>query len=158
MIAVPIILLVLSVAVLVVAVLAWSAKLPGNSYIGIRVEQARKSREYWDITHRPAGPVWTAAALALAGAAALGFAAVHSPWLWLWVAVMVFLALALLGIGAALGARMIAMYDAAVRSAEEASGGCCGGGGSCGGHEEPAPAQVDFTALRRATNNAQPKG
>ena len=75
MIVIPVILLVVAVVVAVVAGLAWSAKLPGNGYVGIRAPEARKSRENWDITHRVAGPPWAVSALAFAGAAALAQAA-----------------------------------------------------------------------------------
>ena len=102
MIVIPVILLVVAVVVAVVAGLAWSAKLPGNAYVGIRAPEARKSKENWDITHRVAGPPWAVSALAFAGAAALAFLAIRpeaSGWMWLWVAVAGLLGLAMLGVG-----------------------------------------------------------
>ncbi|MFD5868944.1 SdpI family protein [Corynebacterium sp. NPDC060344] len=134
MMVIPVILLVVALVVAVVAGLAWSAKLPGNSYVGIRAPEARKSREYWDITHRVAGPPWAVSALAFAGAAALAFVAIRpeaSGWMWLWVAVAGLLGLAMLGVGGAIGSHTIALYDAK-KSAENDSAGCCSSGGSAG--------------------------
>lgn len=131
---IPVILLVVALVVAVVAGLAWSAKLPGNGYVGIRAPEARKSRENWDITHRVAGPPWAVSALAFAGAAALAFVAIQpnaSGWMWLWVAVTGLLGLAMLGVGGAIGSHTIALYDAK-KSAESASDGCCSSGGSAG--------------------------
>ena len=65
MIVIPVITLVLAVCIAVVAGLAWSAKLPGNNWIGIRAPEARKSQENWDITHRVAGPPWAVSTIAL---------------------------------------------------------------------------------------------
>lgn len=134
MIVIPVILLVVALVVAVVAGLAWSAKLPGNGYVGIRAPEARKSRENWDITHRVAGPPWAVSALAFAGAAALAFVAIQpnaSGWMWLWVVVTGLLGLAMLGVGGAIGSHTIALYDAK-KSAESASDGCCSSGGSAG--------------------------
>lgn len=131
---IPVILLVVALVVAVVAGLAWSAKLPGNGYVGIRAPEARKSRENWDITHRVAGPPWAVSALAFAGAAALAFVAIQpnaSGWMWLWVVVTGLLGLAMLGVGGAIGSHTIALYDAK-KSAESASDGCCSPGGSDG--------------------------
>lgn len=132
MIVIPVILLVVAVVVAVVAGLAWSAKLPGNAYVGIRAPEARKSKENWDITHRVAGPPWAVSALAFAGAAALAFLAIRpeaSGWMWLWVVVAGLLGLAMLGVGGAIGSHTIALYDAK-KSAESGSDGCCSSGGS----------------------------
>lgn len=131
---IPVILLVVALVVAVVAGLAWSAKLPGNGYVGIRAPEARKSRENWDITHRVAGPPWAVSALAFAGAAALAFVAIQpnaSGWMWLWVVVTGLLGLAMLGVGGAIGSHTIALYDAK-KSAESASDGCCSSGASAG--------------------------
>ncbi|MFL0447759.1 SdpI family protein [Corynebacterium xerosis] len=132
MIVIPVILLVVALVVAVVAGMAWSAKLPGNAYVGIRAPEARKSKENWDITHRVAGPPWAVSALAFAGAGALAFVAIQpeaSGWMWLWVAVAVLLGLAMLGVGGAIGSHTIALYDAK-KSAESGPDGCCSSGGS----------------------------
>lgn len=134
MIAIPVIALVVAICVAVVAGLAWSAKLPGNNWIGIRAPEARKSQENWDITHRVAGPPWAVSAVAFLGAAALGFLAVRpeaSGWLWLWFAVAVLGGVAMLGVGAAIGSHTIALYDAKV-GADSSDSGCGCGDGSCG--------------------------
>ena len=106
MIVIPVITLVLAVCIAVVAGLAWSAKLPGNNWIGIRAPEARKSQENWDITHRVAGPPWAVSAVAFLGATMLGFLAIRpeaSGWMWLWYAVALLAGIAMLGIGAAIG-------------------------------------------------------
>lgn len=135
---IPVILLVVALVVAVVAGMAWSAKLPGNAYVGIRAPEARKSRKNWDITHRVAGPPWAVSALAFAGAAALAFLAIRpeaSGWMWLWVAVAGLLGLAMLGVGGAIGSHTIALYDAK-KSAESDSG--CGSDCGCGSAEAEA--------------------
>ncbi len=133
MIVIPVILLVVALVVAVVAGLAWSAKLPGNGFVGIRAPEARKSKENWDITHRVAGPPWAVAALGFAGAAALSFVAIQpeaSGWMWLWVVVAVLLGLAMIGVGGAIGSHTIALYDAKKSAEADAEGGCCSAGGS----------------------------
>ena len=152
MIVIPVILLVVALVVAVVAGLAWSAKLPGNGYVGIRAPEARKSRENWDITHRVAGPPWAVSALAFAGAAALAFVAIQpnaSGWMWLWVVVTGLLGLAMLGVGGAIGSHTIALYDAK-KSAESGSDGCCSSGVSsdagCGCGSDDATACDTNTA------------
>lgn len=182
MIIIPVILLVLAIAVGVVAGLAWTAKLPGNDWVGIRAPEARKSREYWDITHRIAGPSWAVSAVALLAASVLGFMAARpeaSGWLWLWVVVAVLLSLAFVGVGAAMGANAIAAYDVRVKALEDQAGGSCcssrdssdpaapagaggtgdgcggGGTGACGGDcDSCANNGVDTDALRRAAERS----
>lgn len=146
---IPVILLVVALAVAVVAGMAWSAKLPGNAYVGIRAPEARKSKENWDITHRVAGPPWAVSALAFAGAGALAFVAIQpeaSGWMWLWVAVAVLLGLAMLGVGGAIGSHTIALYDAK-KSAESGCGSDCGCGSAeaeaCETNTTGAPAGAD---------------
>ena len=46
---------------LIIGVLAWTRRLPGNKYIGIKVPEVRKSKEVWDTAHQFAGPLWVAA-------------------------------------------------------------------------------------------------
>lgn len=147
MIAIPLVLLLFSAAIAVVAGLAWSAKLPGNNWIGIRAPEARKSKENWDTTHRVAGPPWAVAAVAFLGSAALSYVAIEpgtSGWMWLWVAVAALGGLAMLGVGGAMGSHTIALYDAKIRAAEEAAndGGCCSSGGSAETASPAAPASA----------------
>ena len=148
MIVIPVITLVLAVCIAVVAGLAWSAKLPGNNWIGIRAPEARKSQENWDITHRVAGPPWAVSAVAFLGAAMLAFLAIRpeaSGWLWLWYAVALLAGIAMLGVGAAIGSHTIALYDAKV-SAESGSGCGCGDGDSGCGCGSGATDAADATA------------
>ena len=170
MIVIPLILLVVAICVAVVAGLAWTAKLPGNNWVGIRAPEARKSQENWDITHRVAGPPWAVSAIAFFGSALLAFLAIRpeaSGWMWLWVVVAVLGGLAMIGVGGAMGAHTIALYDAKVNqdsadagcscsadSADPAAdcgqpGGCasCGLNGMCTSDQAP---KVDLDALRRA--------
>ena len=58
MIAVGIIFFILAVFLIVVGTMASTKRLPGNSYIGLRLQEIRKSREAWDNAHRVAGPAW----------------------------------------------------------------------------------------------------
>ncbi|MDO5030228.1 MAG: SdpI family protein [Corynebacterium sp.] len=141
MIVIPVITLVLAICVAVVAGLAWSAKLPGNNWIGIRAPEARKSQENWDITHRVAGPPWAVSAIAFLGAAMLGFLAIRpeaSGWLWLWFAVAVLGGIAMLGVGAAMGSHTIALYDAKVSAESDSGCGCGDGDSGCGCGDAPA--------------------
>lgn len=140
MIALAVITLVVANCVAVIAGLAWSAKLPGNNWIGIRAPEARKSRENWDITHRVAGPPWAVAAIAFFGAALVSFLAVQpgaSGWLWLWYAVAVLAGIAMLGVGGAIGSHTIALYDARKSNSDSAEGCGCGEGG-CGAEASAA--------------------
>lgn len=141
MIVIPVITLVLAICVAVVAGLAWSAKLPGNNWIGIRAPEARKSQENWDITHRVAGPPWAVSAIAFLGAAMLGFLTIRpeaSGWLWLWFAVAVLGGIAMLGVGAAMGSHTIALYDAKVSAESDSGCGCGDRDSGCGCGDAPA--------------------
>lgn len=145
MIFIGIILAVLALVLLVIGGLAAARKLPGNSVIGLRVAEVRKSQEIWDSAHHVAGLFW------LLGGVALGFGAlisfIASGWLWLLPVVAVLVALVAVGAGANLGARTAAAIDVAQeveadRKANEPS---------------PAPA-VDFEALRRAASESDSDG
>ncbi|MBV7294326.1 SdpI family protein [Corynebacterium sp. TAE3-ERU12] len=186
MIAIPVVLLVIALFVGVVAALAWTKRLPGNSYIGIRAPEARESKENWDITHQVAGPPWAAAAGAFLGSAALALLATQpesSGWLWFFVVLIALVGVFMIGVGAAIGSHTIAILDTK-RKAESDDGDCCSSGGcgstaaaetshgcgsddscgSCGSCENSAPAagskpaNVDLDALRRAAGNADGQG
>ena len=105
-----IILLILTLALLVLGALAWTQHLPGNGVIGIRVPEVRTSREMWNAAHKVAGPVWLVAGIAMGIGALLAFSA--QGWMWLLVLAAVVASAALLGIGAALGAKTVAIIDA----------------------------------------------
>ncbi len=120
-----IILGVLGVGVLVVGLLAVTGKLPGNSIIGLRIPEVRKSQEYWTMGHKIAGPPWTGSGVALLASAAVAWNA--SGWLWLIVGLLVVAAVFLVGMGAALAAHAMAQVDARAQKAAEAEGAaaCC---------------------------------
>ncbi|MGO1949568.1 MAG: SdpI family protein [Mycobacteriaceae bacterium] len=170
MIVLSVLLCVLGVAVLVTGVLALSAKLPGNKWVGLRIPEARKNREMWDTGHRIAGPTWTGAGIALIAG---GVVSVQGGWMWLITALLFVGALFLIGMGAALAAQTLAKIDhVKAQQAEEtrAAAGCCssggqdaasdtgetsgdscGCGGDCGGHDSGVPqVQLDLDAARRA--------
>ena len=175
MIFLGIILAIFGVAILAVGVLSLAGKLPGNSLVGLRIPEVRKSAEYWVMGHKIAGPAWTGSGLAMLAAAAVAWQA--RGWAWLIVAGLVMAALFLLGLGAALAAHTLAQIDARAQKAAEAESGCCSAGGSsettasgevsaddcasgqacgscslngsCEGGAESAPA-LDLDAARRA--------
>lgn len=133
-----IILLVIALFFIVVGTLAWTGHLPGNSAVGIRVPEVRKSREIWAAAHKAAGPMWVVGGVALVFGALMAFRA--DGWLWLGVALAVVAALFFIGGGANIGAKTAASLDVRQRMEEEKA-------------SEPAPASkpsVDLDALRRA--------
>ncbi|MEJ6550184.1 MULTISPECIES: SdpI family protein [unclassified Corynebacterium] len=167
MIVLSILLFILGAAVLVTGVLAVTAKLPGNRWVGLRIPEVRKNREMWDTGHRIAGPTWTGAGVALLAA---GLVSLQGGWLWAISGLLVVGALFLIGMGAALAAQTLAKIDhAKAQQAEQqrAAAGCCssgsaaasgtssnscGGdcGGSCGGHDNGSTVELDLDAARRA--------
>lgn len=131
MIVLTVILAILGIAVLAVGVLALVGKLPGNSIVGLRIPEVRKSEANWVMGHKIAAPAWTGAGVVLLGAALLSPKV--SGWLWLVLALLIVGALFLLGLGAALASHTLAQVDAQrlqqQAAAEDAAGGCCGGAG-----------------------------
>ena len=75
------VLLILAIALLVIGVLAWRRKLPGNPVIGIRVAEVRKSKEIWEAAHQVAGPLWLVGGVALVFGGLVAFRA--EGWMWL---------------------------------------------------------------------------
>lgn len=162
MIVLSVLLFILGAAVLVIGVLAVTAKLPGNRWVGLRIPEVRKNREMWDTGHRIAGPTWTGAGVALIAASVVGL---QGGWLWVVSGLLVVGALFLIGMGAALAAQTLAKIDhAKARQAEQqrAAAGCCSSGsssdsscggdcdGGCGGHDSVTPVELDLDAARRA--------
>lgn len=135
-IAVTVVLAVLAVAVLIVGALAWTGRLPGNSVIGLRVPEVRRSKDMWVTAHRIAGPMWVFAGVLLAFAAA--FSSIVSGWGWIVPVALVVGAVAAIGAGAGRGAHTVAALDAR-RIAEEST--------------DDTP-KVDLDALRRAAKRA----
>lgn len=138
------VLLILAIALLVIGVLAWRRKLPGNPVIGIRVAEVRKSKEIWEAAHQVAGPLWLVGGVALVFGGLVAFRA--EGWMWLLPALTVIVALAAVGAGANIGARRAAAIDVAQKYEEE---------------HAPTPAapapKVDMEALRRAAGAADDK-
>ncbi|MGN0097063.1 MAG: SdpI family protein [Corynebacterium sp.] len=163
MIVLSVLLFILGAAVLVTGVLAVTAKLPGNRWVGLRIPEVRKNREMWDTGHRIAGPTWTGAGVALIAAGVVGL---QGGWLWIVSGLLVVGALFLIGMGAALAAQTLAKIDhAKAQRAEQqrAAAGCCSSGssssdsscggdcdGGCGGHDSVTPVELDLDAARRA--------
>ncbi|WJY93453.1 hypothetical protein CFAEC_13340 [Corynebacterium faecale] len=152
---------ILAVLLIVAGALAWTAKLPGNPVIGIRVPEVRKSQELWDMAHRVAGPLWVLSGVAWAIAALMSFAA--TGWMWLVVGLGVVGGLTFLGMGAGMGAHTVAMVDAKRKAQGESSdseGGCCssgGEGGCCSPSEQSEPSESASQASANApVNNATP--
>ncbi|AHW65633.1 Putative secreted protein [Corynebacterium glyciniphilum AJ 3170] len=162
MIVLSVLLFILGAAVLVTGVLAVTAKLPGNRWVGLRIPEVRKNQEMWDTGHRIAGPTWTGAGVALIVAGVVGL---QGGWLWAISGLLVVGALFLIGMGAALAAQTLAKIDhAKAQQAEQqrAAAGCCSSGsssdsscggdcdGDCGGHDSVTPVELDLDAARRA--------
>lgn len=145
------ILLILGIAVMVIGVLAWTKHLPGNSYIGIKVKEVRKSKEQWDAAHQLAGPVWTASGLALVIAALPFFTGNY--WLLVISAIGIFAAVYFYGLGGSLATRAAGVMGQESESESEGcSSGCCSDSSS-----EPAsttPTSIDIDALRRAASHS----
>lgn len=113
-----VVLAVLGVAVLAVGGLAWTGKLPGNSVVGIRVPEVRKSKELWVLAHQVAAPMWVFAGVLFLFAAA--FATILVGCGVLVPIILVIAALAAIGAGAGRGAHTVAAIDARRLVAEDA--------------------------------------
>lgn len=155
---------ILAVVLLVVGVLGWTAKLPGNPIFGIRVPEVRKSKELWDMAHRVAGPLWALSGLAWAIAALVAFTA--SGWIWLVVGMGIIAGLVFLGMGAGMAAHTVAMVDnkrhreeiqvtrdAHPKPVDPEAGQDADSIAPAAKEEAPKPS-VDFAALRRAIENS----
>ena len=103
MFVIGIVLLIFAALFLIVGGMAATKKLPGNSIFGVRVTEARRSREAWDATHAVAGPVWMLGGVALVFGGITALSA-HG-WMWLIPVAAVLIAIATLSIGGNLGAR-----------------------------------------------------
>lgn len=155
MFSVAIIFLILAAFLLVVGGLATARKLPGNNIFGLRVAEARKSKEAWEISHAVAGPVWLLGGLALSFGGIIAFTA-HG-WMWTIPVITAIIAIAALGFGASMGARASLLWDQQNSSSHE---GGCGGDCNCGSASESAPNNdpvVDVDALRQAAKNSDGK-
>lgn len=95
--------LLLAALLLVVGLLATFRKLPGNSVIGLRVEEVRKSKDIWDTAHAVAGPVWAWGGVALIFGGVVALRA--QGLMWVIPAVAFIVAILAVSVGANLGAR-----------------------------------------------------
>lgn len=143
MIVIGTILAILAAALLIIGGLAAARKLPGNSVVGIRVAEVRKSREIWEAAHRVAGLFWIVGGVALVFGALVAFRA--DGWMWLIPAATAVVALFAVGAGANAGARTAAALDVAEELAKKQQPAA------------PAP-KVDLAALRRAASQADRRG
>lgn len=124
--------LIFAVVQIIIGVLGWTGKLPGNSYIGIRVPEVRKNKKMWDTAHRIAGPLWTVSGVILALGAIITFNA--QGWMWALSILSIIAWLIFLGMGAGMAAHTVAMMDI---KEEKETGGCSSEGGcNCGGGKE----------------------
>lgn len=148
MLVVGILFFILAAILLIVGALATMRKLPGNSVVGLRLAEIRKSREAWDNAHAVAGPFW-----ALGGVALLfgGIVALRAQgWMWLIPAATFVIAVLVLSIGSNMGARAAYLWDQAHKDDEGCGDSCNCGDGGCG---EEAPS-VDVSAVRAAAERA----
>lgn len=146
---VGILLAVLGIALTLVGALAWAGKLPGNSVVGLKVPEVRKSEEVWVTSHKMAGPLWTIGGVALIMGGLIAFRA--SGWGWVLPVLAVVAALVLLSMGANMGARAASLLHTEEGGCDSDSCNC--GSGSCGTSEVDTP-EVDVDAVRRAAQDA----
>ncbi len=146
MIFVAMFLIILAVLLILFGVLSWARKLPGNSIVGLRVPEVRKSQEAWEAAHAAAGPIWTFGGVALLFGGMIGL--VSGGWMWIFTVFTIIIALVALSLGANAGSRIASLHDAD----DDHSAGGCGQDCNCGAPAE-TPA-VDLTALRKAASEA----
>ncbi|WP_080792089.1 SdpI family protein [Corynebacterium pacaense] len=147
----------LAFLLIVTGVLAWTAKLPGNPAVGIRVPEVRKSQDLWEMAHRVAGPLWTLAGVSLGIASMIAFIA--GSWMWIIVVAAVIASLVFIGMGAGMGAHTVAMVDAKrhseeIRAARDAHPELPVERPEPEPMEEAPKPPVDLDALRRAMRNS----
>lgn len=126
----------LGLVLVTTGVLGFSRRLPGNSYLGVRTPETRRSPDAWELANRAAGPSFVGSGLVLfAGAIGTGVIGGVTGWV-LWVLAIPG-ALAMLAFTGIAGARAAAMWQEA-QDLEDAPG-CCGSSGA-GATGEPATA------------------
>ena len=148
MLAVGIVFFVLAAVLLIVGGLATLRKLPGNSVVGLRLAEIRKSKDAWDNAHAIAGPFWMLGGVSLIFGGAVALTA--SDWMWLIPVFTFIIALLALSIGSNMGARAAYLWDQAHKEEEGCGDSCNCGDSGCG---DSAPA-VDVAALRNAAQHA----
>ena len=148
MLVVGIIFLIVAAILIVVGGLASLRKLPGNSVVGLRLAEIRKTKEAWDNAHAVAGPFWFLAGVALVFGGIIALRA--EGWMWLIPALTFVVAVLALSVGSNMGARAAYLWDQAHKEDEGCGESCNCGDGGCGG-EAPT---VDVSAARAAAKRA----
>lgn len=142
---------IVAIALIIIGALAWARRLPGNSYVGIRVPEVRESQELWTTAHHVAGPLWVVGGIAVGIAASLCFA--PSGWLHLMSIVAVLAGIMFVSIGANVGARAASLLDAQTDVTAASESTCCSAGGAEEADDEGQTSTSftpDLEALRRA--------
>lgn len=152
MLVVGIIFLILAAVLIIVGGLATLRKLPGNSVVGLRLAEIRKTREAWDNAHAIAGPFWFLGGIALVFGGVIALRA--EGWMWLIPALTAVVAILALSIGSNMGARAAYLWDQAHKDDDGCGDSCNCSDGGCGG-EAPA---VDVSAIRAAAQHADKTG
>ncbi|MER0088489.1 SdpI family protein [Corynebacterium sp. KPL3927] len=156
MVAVGIIFLILAVFLIAVGALAATKRLPGNKYIGLRLQEIRKSREAWDNAHAVAGPFWALGGVSLLFGGVVAFRA--EGWMWLIPVTTFVIAILALSVGSNLGSRAAFLYEQAHADDEGCGDSCNCGSGGCGGEETSTNSftqpEVDLGALRQAARHS----
>ncbi len=148
MLVVGIIFLIVAAIFIVVGGLASLRKLPGNSVVGLRLAEIRKTKEAWDNAHAVAGPFWFLAGVALVFGGIIALRA--EGWMWLIPALTFVVAVLALSVGSNMGARAAYLWDQAHKEVEGCGESCNCSDGGCGG-EAPT---VDVSAARAAAKRA----
>lgn len=148
MLAIAIIFFTLAAIFLIVGGLATARKLPGNSVVGLRLVEIRKTKEAWDNAHAIAGPFWMLAGVSLLFGGVVAISA-HG-WMWTIPALTFVISILALSIGSNMGSRAAFLWDEA-HKAEEGCGDSCNCGDDGCGSTEP---EVDLGALRKAAEQA----
>ena len=148
MLAIAIIFFTLAAIFLIVGGLATARKLPGNSVVGLRLVEIRKTKEAWDNAHAIAGPFWMLSGVSLLFG---GVVAISAPgWIWTIPALTFVIYILALCIGSKMGYRAAFLWDEA-HKAEEGCGDSCNCSDDGCGSSEP---EVDLGALRKAAEQA----
>ena len=148
MLAIAIIFFTLAAIFLIVGGLATARKLPGNSVVGLRLVEIRKTKEAWDNAHAIAGPFWMLSGVSLLFGGVVAISA-HG-WMWTIPALTFAISILALSIGSNMGSRAAFLWDEA-HKAEEGCGDSCNCSDDGCGSSEP---EVDLGALRKAAEQA----
>ncbi len=151
MLVVGIIFLIVAAIFVVVGGLASLRKLPGNSVVGLRLAEIRKTKEAWDNAHAVAGPFWFLAGVALVFGGIIALRA--EGWMWLIPALTFVVAVLALSVGSNMGARAAHLWDQAHKEDDGCGESCNCGDGGCGGEAPTVDVSAARTAAKRADNS-----